>query len=199
MRAARFGRPSVHNAFDAILPRTRRIGDDLRLSARVHMNHMVGVSVAPADLMDGDGAWRDFGAEYARVGGGGQRVMETAGMLQVAQQVHGVVQGEAVQHRARQEHARHARMPLPRAQVVDGLDHPRAIGAEGMAGQGSGVVEAQVAGRAFQCDVHQIAASIQIGIAIFVVADPARPVGAFQGDRGAAVRGAVQQIAAAMP
>ena len=42
------------------------------------------------------------------------------------------------QSSAAREHARHAFVPLARAQVVDGLDQSGAIGAEGMAGQGRG-------------------------------------------------------------
>ncbi|MNT75048.1 hypothetical protein D3C72_2139110 [compost metagenome] len=90
-------------------------------------------------------------------------------------------------------------MPLLGAHVVDGLHQAGPIGGEGVAGQGARVVEAEVTRRIVQRDVHQMAAAIQIRIAVLVVADPARAVGGAQGGRRAAIRAAVQQIAAAMP
>ncbi|MDT4854628.1 hypothetical protein FQZ97_889420 [compost metagenome] len=160
---------------------------------------MVGVPVAGAGFEDRDGARCGLDAEEPRIAGGSQQMVEAACMGQVAQQRDGVIQRGAIQHGAREEHARHAGMPLARAQVVDGLDQASAVGAEGVAGQGAWVIETKVAGRVVERHVHQAAAPAQVRVAIFVVGDPAHAVRRLQRDGGAAVGRAVQQIPAAVP
>ncbi|KAG1434853.1 hypothetical protein G6F55_014461 [Rhizopus delemar] len=68
------------------------------------------------------------------------------------------VQRRAIQHGARQQHARHAGMALAGAQVVDRLHQAGAVGPEGMAWQRAGVIEAEIARRVVPGHVHQVAA-----------------------------------------
>ncbi|CFO09922.1 Uncharacterised protein [Bordetella pertussis] len=117
----------------------------------------------------------------------------------IAQHRQRVVQRGAVEHRAGQQHARYAGVPLADAHIVDRLHQPGAVGGKGVAGQRAGIVEADVAGGVVGPHVHHVAAAVQERIAVFVVRDPARVFVAAPCDRRAAVRGLVQQVAAAVP
>ena len=99
--AAGRGRPAVDDAFDAVLARARRIGDDLRQAGGVGVDHVVGVAVARADLCietsPGSTSTLNSLASCAE-----PSVMKAAGAGRGAQQLHGLFQRGAVQRRARQ-------------------------------------------------------------------------------------------------
>ena len=138
-------------------------------------------------------------AALARLARRAEQVVKAAGARMRLQHCQGLVQRRAVQHGARQEHARHPGMAPARAQVVDDLDQSGPVGAEGVSRQRPRIGEGDIARRVVGPHVQQQAAAVQVRVAILVMADPARAVGAMPGNRRATLGRAVQQVAAAVP
>lgn len=127
-------------------------------------------------------------------------MVKAACALRIGEKTHSFVERTHIEHRAGQDHARHAGRGMLDAYVVDRLREPRAIRREGVSRQRARIVEADEAGLAVGPDIDERTLVAQIRIAVFVVRDEARIAGVRYGrERRASIRRVVDQFAATVP
>src|ERR1700751_2752160 len=106
------------------------------------MNQMVRMAGDCGHRLHGTSLRTGFDAEKTRVARATECVMKTARGWRTAQDMQRLVERSRVEHRPRENHARHARCGYANAQIVDGLHETGAAGGKGVTRERSGGIEA---------------------------------------------------------